>query len=662
MNKIRNSPTMKELGLIKPRLLSSKVFSFILNRLLGLMDKLNKLIASIALGIFNFGKVETKPVRLKEILVKTKDGAKLATDVYLPKEAYEKRKKVPTILVRLPYWKKIFSILGYAVASKGYAIVLQDVRGTASSIDHGTFSFYLTERSDGLDTLDWIKNRFWYDGKIGTWGPSYLGTTQLTLANHHKGLLTCMVPSQVSFSSMLFHRGGLSQLGIIAAVLEIFLAITQSKEPCLDYTPIDTERVSERLFRNPKASLYNEPLNSKRYLVDILKLQGLGLKETVEKINKTFNLQMNPSKKDNGNIKKLLALILYHKKIKIDNTHLPGFDDIDFSKITVPILNVGGWYDLFCENTMEDFKNFMKVASEEQKKKFKVIMGPWSHIDVGHPDDKNDIGGLIGIIENIIPLWWYEYWLKDVETDLISSPPLKIFVMGKRIWRYLNEWPPKASKLVKFYLHSEGNANTRFGDGKLSKSMPNNESNDEFVFDPFNPVLTNAGNNLDMVRGGHDQLKIEERDDVLVFTSETLQEGIEVTGEIQVELYASSSVKDTDFMAKLVDVYPDENKAINIVDSGIRTRFRDGNRDNPSLIELDKIYKYNIFVGPTSIYFKKGHKIRLEISSSNFPKFDVNSNLAGEENGDGYISATQKIFHDSKHPSCLILPIYPNNK
>ena len=233
--------------------------------------------------------------------------------------------------------------------------------------------------------------------------------------------------------------------------------------------------------------------------------------------------------------------------------------------------------------------------------------------------------------------------------------------MNKNVWRAFNNWPPSSAEL-KLYLHSDGESNSLFGDGVLSKIAPTEELPDTFQFDPSDPVITKGGRNLFLLSGAQDQINIEKRDDVLVYTTKILEKGFEVIGEIKVILYASTSVEDTDFMVKLVDVFPGDQKAVNIVDSGVRTRFLNGDLNNPKLITPNDIYCYEIVIGTTAIYFPKDHKIRLEIASSNFPRFDVNSNLAGKESENNYIIATQTVYHDKEHPSHLIFPVFIEEK
>jgi putative CocE/NonD family hydrolase len=235
----------------------------------------------------------------------------------------------------------------------------------------------------------------------------------------------------------------------------------------------------------------------------------------------------------------------------------------------------------------------------------------------------------------------------------INKPSIKYWVMGRRIWRYTEKWPPENIEYKKLFIHSKKGANSIKGDGMLNFKEPVNEREDTYTFDPMNPVITKGGRNLGILKGAQNQKDAEKRNDVLVYSTKPLKEGLEVTGPVKMSLYASSTAIDTDFMVKLVDVYP-RGKAINILDAGIRARYRNGDAE-PSLIEPLKIYKYEIELGNTSYYFRKDHKIRIEITSSNFPRFDINSNLGGES-GD-YLVAEQKIYHTKGYPSSLSIPV-----
>jgi len=300
--------------------------------------------------------------------------------------------------------------------------------------------------------------------------------------------------------------------------------------------------------------------------------------------------------------------------------------------------------------------------------KHKLVVGPWSHLmPFADPTSKIgsvDFGNEAKVNLHERQLKWFDFYLKGIENGVTKESPIELFIMGANKFRNEVEWPLLRIKSNKIFITSSGHANTLNGDGQLTYTQPNNETEsfDTYDYDPLNPVPTNGGNPIGLPvenvlrMGPHDQIKIEHRDDVLVYTSQPLENNLEVTGTVFIELYASSSAVDTDFTAKLVEVSR-KNLANNITDGIIRARFRDGIK-HPSLLTPNTIYQYTIELWPTSHLFTKGNRMRLEISSSSFPRYDRNLNTGDKLFlGTKYITATQKIFHNAKYPSCIILPI-----
>ena len=644
-------------------LLSNKFMKKSLKSLLHLLDYAQVPLFKILKGLgtiryfLGLGKMEDEVVRLKEVLVPLHDGAKLATDVYLPKKVFREKSKGPTILVRLPYWKDTMSILGYFLSSFGYITVLQDIRGCAHSQKHGTNSFTFYETIDGVETLQWIAKRFWYNGRIGMWGGSYFGLTQLALAEDNAGLLTCLCPFQCAFANILQHPGGFTQLGEAAALMPIYHFVT-SYDLTFDTKAFGITEMIERLTHNPLANLYNEPLIPKEKLVSWAELAKLKIpQERIELINKKLGLNWSVNKQDTGEFPKFLRHLFYDRNIDINYEFFAHAFGCQY-RPTTPILQTGGLFDLFLDENFLDLKNLLKIAPEYCRTQYKLVIGPWVHGGIPMtPSAGISLGKMIEVFRNFFPFWWFDYWMKGPEKKDLKTPLLRMYVLNKNLWRNFNRWPPTTHEM-KLYLHSQGHANSRFGEGTISTIAPPEEPADEYDFNPANPVTTKGGRNLVLSAGGLDQSHLEERPDILVYTSEALKEGIEVIGEVKLIFYAASSAKDTDFTGKLVDVYPNGKKGINVLDNGIRARYRDGDLKNPSLLEPHQVYRYEINLGTTAVYFPKKHRIRIEISSSNYPKYDINSNLAGERNVQGFIIAKQKIFHESQYPSHLILPVF----
>ena len=258
-------------------------------------------------------------------------------------------------------------------------------------------------------------------------------------------------------------------------------------------------------------------------------------------------------------------------------------------------------------------------------------------------------------------LRWFDSTLKGIDTGILKEPPVKIFVMGENVWRYENEWPLARTVYTKYYLHSGGHANKKSGDGLLETDMPRDESNDRYVYDPENPVpsMPDSSTYDDFKNYPIDHSRIEGREDILVYSSPPLEKDTEVTGPLEIILYAASSAVNTDFTGKLLDVYPD-GRAIYIRDGIIRASFRNGPK-HTSNIQPGKVYKYHIDLWATSNVFKQGHSIRIEISSSNFPRFDRNLNTGGNfATETKWVKAEQTIYHSREYPSCIVLPVIPS--
>lgn len=538
------------------------------------------------------------------VMVPMRDGVPLAAHVFLPKADG----RYPVILLRTPYGKmdeKSGEAKRYCAA--GYVMVVQDCRGRGRS--QGTWDPFRDDGRDGFDTQEWIGRQPWCDGRIGTSGGSYVGWTQWAAAPHGSRYLACMVPV-VPFTDT-FHEiaypGGAFQLSLLfgwgAGVGGLKLDPAKLKE-AFNYLPLKSwdEQGDKRVF----------------FLRDWV---------------------AHPTFDD------------YWRARSIDG-HFEG--------VTVPALNIGGWYDIFSKATFDHITRTRQSSTNRLARRNQfVVMGPWGHgvggqklgeLDFG-PDAKLDLGRL--------QFEWFEYWLKGRETGVQDWAAVRLFVMGENVWRREAEWPLARTRFTPWYLHGAGKASTRGGDGSLSSTAPEAEPPDRFTYDAANPVPTKGGNNLvGPPTGPFDQSAVEDRVDVLVYTSAPLEQAVEVTGPVKVILHAASSARDTDFTAKLVDVHPD-GKAYNLCDGIVRARYRES-LTAPTLIEPEKTYRYEVDLWVTSNLFKPGHRVRLEISSSNFPRFDRNPNTGHAFGADAELAkAEQSIFHDREHPSHVLLPVIP---
>jgi putative CocE/NonD family hydrolase len=326
--------------------------------------------------------------------------------------------------------------------------------------------------------------------------------------------------------------------------------------------------------------------------------------------------------------------------------------------------HVSSWYDIFLRDAIIHFNGLRSRAmTPEARGGQKLLLGPWAHLfpyttpTTGGTGDI-DFGPNAFVDLHDVQLRWFDYWLKGIDTGIFAEPPIRLFVMGTNEWRDEHEWPLARTRYTPYYLHSRGQANSLNGDGALSPEVPGEEPVDHYRYDPADPMPTWGGNTLIIPVGVKDQREVEARQDVLVYTGEPLGKPLEVTGPLKVVLYASSSAPDTDFTAKLVDVRPD-GYAQNIADGIMRARYRESLM-TPKLLARDEVYEFTIDLWATSHVFLPGHRLRVEISSSNFPRFDRNLNT-GEDQATGahFQAAEQRVFHNQRFCSHILLPVIP---
>jgi putative CocE/NonD family hydrolase len=538
-----------------------------------------------------------------DVKIPMRDGVNLAANILRPKGDGP----FPVILMRTPYGKmddKMGDGKRYAAAS--YAMVVQDCRGRGKS--GGEWDPFRYDVQDGYDTQEWVGHQSWCNGAIGTAGGSYVGWTQWAPASKSSRYLKAMVPI-VPFANAyeLAYSGGAFQLALLMGWGTAVGAI-----------PLSPEKLQDA-FRHLPLRTFAEQFDKKvPYLDDWV-------------THYTYD----------------------------DYWKARGID-YDYADVTVPILNIGGWYDIFSKVTL-DLVTQVRSASTNRKVRRNefVVIGPWTHGVGAKKVGELDFGKDAGLDLGDLQFKWFQYWLKGRETGVQDWPAYNLFVMGENRWRGENEWPLKRTHSTSFFIHSAGHAATLKGDGLLNSTEPGDEPADQFTYDGKNPVPSVGGNNLVGASSGpHDQAKVEERDDVLVYSTPPLDQDTEVTGPVKLILWAASSTKDTDFTGKLVDVHPD-GKAYNLCDGIVRAQHRNG-ADKPALLEPGKATQFEIDLWVTSNLFKKGHRIRLEVSSSNFPRFDRNPNSGKPFGTDTeLLSAKQTILHDRDHASHLVLPVIP---
>jgi len=581
----------------------------------------------------------------QSIMVPMRDGLRLATDIYEPLPPG----KYPAITCRLPYEKKNLTAIGYIIASHGYVFVIQDTRATGES-EGKNFIPVLSDYVDGHDLIVWIKQQPWFNGKIGAWGASFLGRTQWLVSDSPD--MTCLYPQFTSMDFAAGHRGGAnlheavvtwaSRTGHHAGRIE-----GRSRK---EVEELLQERIMTTGYYN--ASL-EEPWRVRPEELVGQDLDGI-LRVLSQKVGEELSWNGPPYSVD---VLEKFRDVMFTPGIAEATM---GYADPRerYRDLKSPVLLVSGWYDVHNAATMEDFVNIKKYAAGPARDASRLIVGPWAHIMPGRhdaPSGGENAARSFAVYRSLFNFDWWDYWLQGRDNAFVQSPPLRLYVMGKNVWRDENEWPLLRTQWTRYYLHSGGQANSCSGDGAFSTEPPGEEPPDRYDYDPHDPVPTRGGNKLLPPSGSMDQREVEERRDVLVYTSEVLPEDLEITGPLRAVIYAASSAKDTDFTVKLVDVYLN-GEAININDGIIRARFREG-RDRPSLLDPGRIYALAVDLWCTSNVFLKGHRLRVEVSSSNFPRYDRNANLGGAAGEP--IAARQTIYHDREHPSHLLLPVIP---
>lgn len=347
-----------------------------------------------------------------------------------------------------------------------------------------------------------------------------------------------------------------------------------------------------------------------------------------------------------------------------NHTHLDSFWEAEqyqnkFDRVQVPVLHISGWYDDEQVGTPLNFIGMTTKGAPSVRNSQMLLMGPWPH-GINSTSKLGDVDfGPTAIIDlNDTMLRWYDAWLKGIDNGVKSEAPVRVFVMGSNLWVNEHEWPMTRTRYTDFYLHSGGRANSLYGDGKLSADKPQSEQSDRYAYDPKKPVPFITEPSFAQIGGPDDYRPIERRDDVLVYTGDPVTNDTEVCGPVKVTLYAASTATDTDFTVKLIDVWPD-GFAERLSDGIVRARFRKG-MDKEELIQPETIYEYQIDAWNTCQMFKPSHRIRIEISSSAFPKYPRNLNT-GEPLGrsSNMQTAQQTIYHDVQHPSHVTLPIIP---
>ena len=555
------------------------------------------------------------------VAMKTRDGVTLRANIYRPAG----EGNFPVLLQRTPYDKNNTADFGRQAAGRGYMVVAQDVRGRYSS--EGEWYTFKHETNDGYDTVEWAAGLPHSNGKVGMFGGSYVGATQMLAAIGHPPHLAgiCPIVTASNYHENWTYQGGAFEQWFNES-----------------WTSGLAQDTANRALRNATNALAGSTI--------------LPLKEYP-----VFNLA---SPVDGVGLTGALAPYF------LDWLDHPAYDsywkqwaiDEQYASIQVPALTVAAWYDIFQGGSLRNYLGMKEHAGNEAARNGqRLLVTIGGHAGLGRKIGTVDFGAAAEEYdENAVTLEWYDYLLQGKQNRFASSNPVRIFVMGENKWRDEAAWPLERAKSTSYFLHSAGQANSASGDGALSAATPGTETADNLIYDPANPVPTVGGplccDGDHLPPGPKDQTEVESRKDVLVYSTAPLAEDTEATGPVTLDLFAASSAVDTDYTAKLVDVWP-SGYAQNLTEGILRARYRTSTAVAKPIVP-GQIYEYKIDLWSTSNVFLKGHRIRVEVSSSNFPRFDRNLNTGKDGSTDAeMVKATNTIYHDAAHPSALVLPV-----
>lgn len=541
-------------------------------------------------------------------MVPMRDGIKLRTRVWKPTSG---EGSWPVVLER-GYWpgmdESVTKPRGLpdhtkAFPEAGYIYVGQQTRGSLEG------NMFFPDAKDGYDCLEWVSQQPWCDGNIAMYGRSYMAATQWLAAPEQHPNLKAIVPQCVSNSP--WERG------------------------YWDHGALQLAHVARRIYRSEEADYSDqvEAFGGWEAFYRHLPLITLD-EEAVGKANRLWKEYVSHSHYDYF----WQALSLKYERIKI------------------PVYIMGGWYDNYPAAAFFQLTTLCEFGTTDE---IRIVVNPTDHLNRVVGD--RDFGDLAEKDEVKLAIRWFDHLLKGIDNGLRQEPPVKLFVMGENVWRNEQEWPLARAVYTKMHFHSEGSK-----DGRLSSEQPGAKEPTTYIYDPDNPVPTLGGNhsapqdNPEILRvGAIDQRPIESRSDVLTFSTAPLEHETEVTGPIVAKLYAASSATDTDFIVRLIDVYPD-GMAYNLSEGIIRARFRRSIWEPPQLLKPNQVYLYTIELLPTSNVFKQGHRIRIHVTSSSFPMYDRNPNTGHEQGMSAELQvARQTIYHDPEHPSHILLPFIP---
>lgn len=556
-----------------------------------------------------------------DVPARMRDGVILRADIYRPNAGG----KFPVILQRRYYDKRTIVDFGYRAAARGFVSIIQDTRGRFSS--DGEFYPFRDEANDGYDTVEWAAALPYSNGKVGMWGASYVGVSQMLAAIAQPPHLAGICPVVTGSD---YHDGWIYQGGAFEQWFDEGWTSGMAQDTLDRYV---------RKHSNPNVGRWTLPLTE----------------------YPLFNF--SPLSVDPGLTETLAPYFLdWLKHPSFDNYWKRWSIPEHFADINVPALHVAAWYDLFQGGSLRNYVGIKEHGGPAARANQRLIVIIGGHAGGGRKIGDVDFGPTADQWdETAVVLDWYDYLFKGVKNRFATQKPVRIFVMGANQWRDEDDWPLARAQPAKYFLNSGGNANSMRGDGTLSTTSPQSSSPDHYVYDPTNPTPTVGGPLGDspyIPAGPRDQRPAESRNDVLVYSTPPFSQDTEITGPISLELYASSLAADTDFTGKLVDVWPD-GFAEDLTEGIIRARYRDS-QARPVFMNPGQVYRFIIDLWSTSNVFRAGHRLRLEVASSNFPRFDRNMNTGKDQaTARRSVPAINTIYHDPEHPSALVIPVIP---
>jgi uncharacterized protein len=567
------------------------------------------------------------------ISVPMRDGKRLTVDMYMPVGS----ERLPVVLTITPYGRVYLYEKARWFAQRGYVFVLADSRGRFDS--DGTWDPFAPEhKTDGYDLVEWLAKQPWSNGKVGMWGPSYMGWTQWWSASTVPPHLVAIAPLNTPADCFEDHpyRNG----ALVGNWMPDWVAMMsgRTEQICGDgaYGGWGQRRLQD--FRHTP------------YL-DINLYRGI---ESPPWVNEWYGQNK--------------SIDTYWKGIAYQ-------DEEHYSKMTVPSLSVTGWFDVSFAGSPINYTGMRKFGATPRARRPSLIIGPWPHYDFRRLVGGLDYGAEAEIDVDGYTVRWFDHFLKGIDNGVDKDPPVYVFVMGENQWYAEQDWPLPQTRFTKYYFTSNGHANSQSGDGLLTTTLPARETSDVYIYDPGHPTLdpsTSFPHHNGSIDGAWDTQLSSRGDEVLVYQTSPLESAVEVTGPIEATLYAATSARDTDWMVRLVDVQPD-GRALLLADGVLRARNRDPasegrfNAAQLSTVEPGKVYRYTIrFWRGTGNLFERGHRIRVEISSSWFPFFLPNLNTGSDNLATVSISqavvAQQTVHHGPAHPSHILLPVIPDRK